>query len=41
MATVTIFSNFGTRKNKIYHSLHCFSSICRDVLGPDAMILDF
>ena len=40
MAAVTICSDFGAPKNKV---CYCFVSpcICREVMGPDAMILVF
>ena len=41
MAAVTICSDFGAQKNEVYHCLHCFPSICHEVMGPDAMILVF
>ena len=41
MASVTICSDFGAQKNKVSHCLNCFPSICREVMGPDAMILVF
>ena len=40
MAAVTICSDFGAPQNKISHYFHCFS-ICREVMGLDAMILVF
>ena len=41
MAAITIFSDFGAQKNKVYHCFHCFPSICHEVMGLDAMILVF
>ena len=41
MSAVTICSDFGDPKNEVYHCLHCFPSICHEVMGPDAMILVF
>ena len=38
MASVTICSDFGAQKNK---SLTLSPSICYEVMGPHAMILDF
>ena len=40
MAAITICSDFGAPQNKVSH---CFvsPSICREVMGPDAMILVF
>ena len=39
MAVVTVHSDFGAEEYKV---CHCFyvSSICHEVMGPDAMILD-
>ena len=41
MTAVTITSNFGAQENKVCHCLHCFSSICHEVMGPDAISLFF
>ena len=42
MAAVTIHSDFGAQENKICHDfLFFFSSICHEVMGPEAMILVF
>ena len=41
LAAVTICSDFGAQENKICHCFHCFSSICHEVIGLDAMILVF
>ena len=41
MAAVTICSNFGAPKNKVWHCFHCLPSISHEVMGPDAMILLF
>ena len=41
MAAVTICSDFGAPKNKVWHCFHCFPSISHEVLGPDAMIFVF
>ena len=38
VATVTICSDFGAQENKVCHCLHCFPSICPEVMGMDAMI---
>ena len=38
---VTICSDFQAQENKVCHCFHCFPSICREVMGPDAMILVF
>ena len=40
MAAVTICSDFGAPQNKVSVSI-ISSSICHEVMGPDAMILDF
>ena len=40
-AAVTIHSDFGAPKNKVYYCFHCFPSICHELMGPDAMILVF
>ena len=39
MAAVTIYSDFGTQEKKVCHCFHCYSSICHEVMGLDAMIL--
>ena len=39
MAVVTVLSDFG--ENKIGHCFHFPPSICNEVMGLDAMILDF
>ena len=41
MATVTIYSDFGARENKICHYFHFSPSICHEIMKPDAMILVF
>ena len=41
MAAVTIHSDFRGQKNKICHHFHFTPSICHEVMGADAMILDF
>jgi len=41
MAAVTICSDFGVPKNKVWHYFHFSPSICHEVIGPDAMILVF
>ena len=41
MAAVTICSDFGAQKNKVWHCFHCFPSISHEVMGPDAMIFIF
>ena len=40
MAAVTICSDFGAQENKLTVSI-VSPSICREVMGPDAMILSF
>ena len=40
MAAVTICSDFGAPKNKVWHCFHCFP-ISHEVMGPDAMIFVF
>ena len=42
MAAITNYSDFGAQENKICHCFHFFpSSICHEVMGPDAMIFIF
>ena len=41
MAAVTVCSDFRAQEKKICHCFHFFSSICHEVMGPDAMILGF
>ena len=40
MAAVTICSDFGAPKNKVWHYFHCFP-ISHEKMGPDAMIFVF
>ena len=40
MAAVTICSDFGAQKNKVWHCFHCFS-ICYEMMGLGAMIFVF
>ena len=40
MAAVTIYSDFGSKKIKSV-TVSIVPSICREVMGPDAMILVF
>ena len=40
MAAVTICSDFGAPQNKVSHCFHFFP-ICREMMGPDALILGF
>ena len=41
MAAGTICSDFGAQESKIYHYFYFSPSICHEVMGSDAMILDF
>ena len=41
MTAVTIRSDFGAQENKICHCFHHSLSICHEVMGLDAMMLDF
>ena len=41
MAVVTVRSDFGAQENKISQCFQFSSSICHEVMGPDAMTLDF
>ena len=41
MASVTIFSDFGSEEKKVYQCFIVSSSICPEVMGLDAMILVF
>jgi len=41
MGAVTICTDFGDQENKNLSLLHSFSSICHEVMGPDAMVLSF
>ena len=38
MDVVTICSDFGAQESEVSH---CFPSICREVMGPDAIIFVF
>ena len=38
---VTVHSDFGAQENIVCYCFHCFPMICREVMGPDAKILDF
>ena len=40
LAAVTICSDFGAQKNKVSHRFHCLPIFFREVMGPDAMILE-
>ena len=41
MAAVTICSDTGAQENKICHCFHFSPSICHEVMGVDATVLDF
>ena len=41
MTAVTIHSDFRTQEEEICHYFHFSSSICHEVIGPDAMISVF
>ena len=41
MAAVTICSDFGAQKDKVWHSFHCFSIYFHEMMGPDTMIFIF
>ena len=41
MAAVTICSDFGAHKNKVWHCFHCFPTYFHEVMGPNAMIFVF
>ena len=41
MAAVTICSDFGAPKNKVYHGSIVSPSVCHEVMGPDGLILVF
>ena len=41
MAAVTVHSDSGAQENKACHCLHCFPSICHEVMRPVAIILVF
>ena len=41
MAEITICSDFGAQKNKVWHCFHCFPMYFPRVMGPDAMIFVF
>ena len=41
MAAVTIFSDFGGQENEVCHCFCGYTSICHEMMGPDAMILVF
>ena len=34
-----LWSPPAAQENKVCHCFHCFTSICHEVMGPDAMIL--
>ena len=41
MAAVIILNDFRAQGEEICHYFHLFSSICHEIMGPDAMILAF
>ena len=41
MAAVTVHIDFGAQDNKLFHCFHFSPSICHEMIGPYAMILDF
>ena len=41
MAVITIHSDFRAQEEEICHYFHIFPSICHEIMGLDAMILDF
>ena len=41
MTAITICSDFGAQKSKVWHCFHFFPIICHEVMGLDAMILVF
>ena len=41
MAAITIYSDFGIEKNKVWHCFHCFPIYFPWLMGPDAMIFVF
>ena len=41
MASVTIHRDFGAQESNIRHCFYFSPSICHEVMGPDAMVLDF
>ena len=41
MAVGTICSDFRPQEKEICHCFQPFPSVCHEVMGPDAMILDF
>ena len=40
MAAVTIHIDFGAQENKLFHCFHFSPSICHEMIGQYAMILD-
>ena len=38
IAAVTICSEFGAQKNKVWHCFHCFPIYFHEVVGTDAML---
>jgi len=41
MAAITICSDFGDQRNKVWHCFTVSPYICHEVMGPNAMILVF
>ena len=41
MAAITVLIHFEAQENKVCHGFHASSSICQEVMGPDAMIIVF
>ena len=41
MAVVTVHSDFGAQEHKIHDFVHFSTSICHEVMGPDAIIFVF
>ena len=41
MAAITICSDSGAQKNKVWHFFQCLLSICHEVMEPEAIILVF
>ena len=41
MAAITISSDFGAQKSKVWHYFHCLPIICHEVTGSDAVIFVF
>ena len=39
MAAVTIHGDFRAQEEEVFHFFHLSPRICREVMGPDAIIL--